>query len=214
MENNTERYNLAPGFSTIMSKAEKTRQYIIEKTAPIFNTKGFAGTSLSDLTEATGLTKGSIYGNFANKEEVALEVFKYNVGLVSQNMRADIRTHESSLDKLTAVFDFYRKNWKRLYARGGCAILNSAVEADDNLPFLKKSVQNSVKNFADNLVNIIDYGKKRNEIKKNIDSRAYAYTIITLIEGGVLMGKISNGPDLLFAALDRAQLIINQEMKK
>src|ERR1700722_8888899 len=63
-----------------ISKAERTRQFIIEKTAPIFNKKGYAGTSLSDITAATGLTKGSIYGNFADKDEVALAAFDYNIG--------------------------------------------------------------------------------------------------------------------------------------
>ena len=48
----------------MMTKAEKTKQYIIEKTAPVFNRKGFAGTSMNDIVEVTGLTKGSIYGNF------------------------------------------------------------------------------------------------------------------------------------------------------
>lgn len=43
-----------------MTKAEKTRNFIVEKTAPIFNMKGYAGTSLNDITAATGLTKGSI----------------------------------------------------------------------------------------------------------------------------------------------------------
>ncbi len=62
-----------------MTKAEQTRAFIIEKTAPLFNKKGFEGTSLSDMTTATGLTKGSIYGNFSNKDEVALEVFDYNL---------------------------------------------------------------------------------------------------------------------------------------
>ena len=60
------------------TKAERTRNFIIEKTAEIFNRKGYAGTSMSDITEATGLTKGSIYGNFENKEDVALAVFEYN----------------------------------------------------------------------------------------------------------------------------------------
>jgi len=50
-------------FHTIMGKAEKTRSYIIEKTAPILTLKVTAGTSMNDITEATGLTKGSIYGN-------------------------------------------------------------------------------------------------------------------------------------------------------
>lgn len=43
-----------------MNKAQRTRQFIVEKTAPIFNVKGYAGTSLADMTEATGLTKGSV----------------------------------------------------------------------------------------------------------------------------------------------------------
>jgi AcrR family transcriptional regulator len=66
-----------------MSKSEQTKAFIIEKTAPIFNKKGYAGTSLSDMTEATNLTKGSIYGNFANKDEVALAAFDYNLGRVN-----------------------------------------------------------------------------------------------------------------------------------
>ena len=43
-----------------MSKAENTKAYIVEQTAPIFNKKGYIGTSLTDLTEATGLTKGCV----------------------------------------------------------------------------------------------------------------------------------------------------------
>jgi len=60
-----------------MSKAEQTRQFIIEKTAPIFNKKGYFATSLSDITTATGLTKGSIYGNFKDKDDLALHVYTY-----------------------------------------------------------------------------------------------------------------------------------------
>lgn len=43
-----------------MTKAEKTQAYIIERTAPLFNAKGYAGTLINDLMEITGLTKGSI----------------------------------------------------------------------------------------------------------------------------------------------------------
>ena len=57
----------------MISKSEKTTKYIIETVAPIFNRKGYAATSMSDLTAATGLTKGAIYGNFKNKEELAIK---------------------------------------------------------------------------------------------------------------------------------------------
>ena len=52
------------------TKSFETKQYILEKIAPIFNKNGYAGTSLSDVTKATGLTKGAIYGNFKDKEEI------------------------------------------------------------------------------------------------------------------------------------------------
>ncbi|RZL99390.1 MAG: TetR/AcrR family transcriptional regulator, partial [Pedobacter sp.] len=74
----------------ITSKAERTRQLIIEQTAPIFNTKGYAGTSMNDLTAATGLTKGAIYGNFENKDEVAVAAFDYNFSKITEHLKGKI----------------------------------------------------------------------------------------------------------------------------
>src|ERR1700761_8902670 len=90
-----------------ISKAEKTRQFIIEKTAPIFNIKGYAGTSLSDMTEATGLTKGSIYGNFGNKDEVALAAFDYNLKKVESIIFGEMQHRKSSRDKLMTYVQIY-----------------------------------------------------------------------------------------------------------
>ena len=71
-------------------KSAITSQYIIEKVAPIFNKKGYVGTSLSDMTEATGLTKGSIYGNFKNKDGVAIEALKYNISIITDSFFIEI----------------------------------------------------------------------------------------------------------------------------
>ena len=62
-----------------MPRTENSSEYIIEKVAPLFNSKGYVGTSLSDLTKVTGMTKGALYCNFDNKEDIALAAFKYNV---------------------------------------------------------------------------------------------------------------------------------------
>ena len=48
----------------MLTKAEQTTQFIIEKVAPLFNQKGYAATSMSDITRVTGLTKGAIYGDY------------------------------------------------------------------------------------------------------------------------------------------------------
>src|SRR5258707_2125465 len=60
-----------------MTKGEQTRKKIVQAAAPIFNQRGYEGSSLNDLMEATGLQKGGIYRHFSSKEELAAEAFDY-----------------------------------------------------------------------------------------------------------------------------------------
>src|SRR5260370_8662436 len=60
-----------------MTKGEQTRKKIVAAAAPIFNQRGYDGSSLNDLMEATGLKKGGIYRHFSSKEELAAEAFAY-----------------------------------------------------------------------------------------------------------------------------------------
>lgn len=196
-----------------MSKAEKTREYIIEKSAPIFNKKGYAGTSLQDLIKATGLTKGSIYGNFENKDEVATAVFDYNITGVNKRIAEYVLPKNTATEKLIAITEYYRVNWKNVFEKGGCPLQNASIEADDNLPFLKSHVQNSVKRWIKSIGRLIELGKENGEFKKNISSEEYAYSIITLLEGGIMLGKIMNHQKYLLSALDRIVAIIKTEIK-
>ena len=58
----------------MLSKAERTSQHILETAAPVFNRLGYASTSMAEITKATGLTKGAIYGNFENKREISTSI--------------------------------------------------------------------------------------------------------------------------------------------
>lgn len=71
-----------------MGKAERTRAFIIQKSAPLFNIKGYENTSLSDIQEVTKLTKGAIYGNFKDKNELAIASFEYNCSRVLVKLKA------------------------------------------------------------------------------------------------------------------------------
>src|SRR5690606_33758546 len=139
-------------------KAERTRQFIIEKTAPLFNKKGFHGTSLLDITDATGLTKGSVYGNFKNKDELAIEAFRHNYFHLTQKIRENVNAAQSAIEKLLAFTQFYKNNYLAVFERGGCAILNTGTDADDNHPLLKEEVKTSLVNWKKLLVKILNDG--------------------------------------------------------
>ncbi|HKG05023.1 MAG TPA: TetR/AcrR family transcriptional regulator [Pedobacter sp.] len=198
----------------MMNKGDRTRQFIIEKTAVLFNTKGYSGTSLSDITTVTGLTKGSIYGNFANKDEVAIAVYEYNSGMLSDKLDKAINIMGSATEKLVAAVNFYRDNWRAEFDGGGCPILNASVEADDNLPFLREKVRESIKKWGAKLDRIIREGQDCGEFRQRIISQDYAYIIITLVEGGIMLGKITGEEKHLFLALDRIDKIIKEDIIK
>lgn len=196
-----------------MSKAEKTKQFIIEKTATLFNTKGYLSTSLSDITQATGLTKGSIYGNFENKDQVAIEVYKYNAGLLSQVMsRSFGDQYPTSIDKLHAFVDFYRKNWRSVFSNGGCPLMNAATEADDSFPVLKKQVKISFELWTAKITAVIQKGQENEELNSKINAEEYASLFVMLIEGGILLSKTMDDEKFLNQALDRVRKMIDTEL--
>ena len=196
-----------------MSKAEKTRQFIIEKTAPIFNRKGYAATSLADITEATGLTKGSIYGNFENKEEVVIEALRYNVSKRSGGLDEVISASQNPLDALIGMLEYHREKLMQVLKTGGCPMLNAATEADNHLDFLKNTVQRQFQGWQMKFIKVIEDGQAQGYFKKDISADNYAKEFIMLIEGGILLSGTLDDKKYMDLAVDRGIKIIETEIK-
>jgi TetR/AcrR family transcriptional regulator, transcriptional repressor for nem operon len=175
-----------------MGKADKTKEFILEKTAPIFNTKGYAGTSLSDMTEATGLTKGSIYGNFANKDEVALAAFDHNLKKVTRIIRLEMDKQKTIREKLLVYVNVYGNVFEHLLPVGGCPILNTAIEADDTHPALKKKAADAIASWRAKIILLLEDGIELKEFKAGIDAEQIALTIIAMIEGANMISHLTS----------------------
>lgn len=193
-----------------LSKAERTRKFIIERTAGIFNTKGYAGTSLSDLTEATGLTKGSIYGNFESKEQVALAVFDYNYFRIHHNTHDLINKAITYREKLLIYSTVYHDFMESSFPLGGCPILNTAIEADDTNRLLKNRVVEAILKWKENILKLIQEGSLAGEFKPVMDGSQMALSIIALIEGGVMIAKVTDSQKNLDEVLKTVEMLIDQ----
>jgi AcrR family transcriptional regulator len=56
------------------TKRDRTRSLLIEAAAEVIAAKGLDRTALEDVARRAGMTRGAIYGNFKNKEELFLAV--------------------------------------------------------------------------------------------------------------------------------------------
>ncbi|OXB04458.1 TetR/AcrR family transcriptional regulator [Flavobacterium pectinovorum] len=170
-----------------MSKADRTRQFIIEASAPIINKKGMAGTSLTDIMEATKLAKGGIYGNFENKEEICRESFLYLRSQLAGKLDTAVAQGTSAKAKLFSLLGVY-ENDKNMTE--GCPILNFGIEADDTNPVIKEQVKKAILAAQKRFYNIIENGINNKELSAEINPEHFSIKAFAMIEGGILCRKI------------------------
>ena len=173
-----------------ITKAEKTRRFIVKEAATLFNQQGFSGTSMQDIMLATGLTKGGLYGNFKSKEEIALASFEYAVEVVKKEVARRTHIIENTLDKLKAVVYFYKENLFTPPVEGGCPILNTSIEADDNNPVLREKVIEALDYWQQRIVYTMTKGIERKEIDSAVNVKEFASLFISTLEGGIMMSRI------------------------
>jgi AcrR family transcriptional regulator len=195
------------------TKSEETRQYIIEKAAPIFNMYGYAGTSMSQLTKAIGMTKGAIYGNFKDKDEIALAAFKFNVSQIGEKRSKIINAEENANDKLIAYANFSLDNFAELFKTGGCPLLSAATDSDFGHSKLKESVAKVIKAGLDYVASIIYDGIEKKQINKNIEAEKYATIFLSLLEGGFMLSQATGDAVYLRRNVEHILNLVNTKLR-
>ncbi|EFK34279.1 HTH-type transcriptional repressor nemR [Chryseobacterium gleum] len=179
-----------------MAKGEETRQFIIEKAAPIFNTKGIAATSMSDIMEATKLSKGSMYVHFENKEVLACAAVEHNMQMLSDQLQKTLSRFKTSREQLLAYIDFF-SDPNHPPVVGGCPLLNFGTEADDTNPIVKEKVNRGIKRGKKLLSGIIEKGIANKEFRADWNASDFATVVFAMLEGGHLMSRMSGNNDTM-----------------
>jgi AcrR family transcriptional regulator len=196
----------------MLTKAEKTSQFIIETSALYFNKHGFTGTSMSDLCNATGLTKGAIYGNFKNKEDLAVCAFNYLIRKAIGEINTALERQDSAIDKLIAFTLFYRDYYDRVIEYGGCPILNVGVDSLNHNQRLYKIVMDEVNKLTLFIEKILEQGKAEGSIKESIDARKVANKVYAQIQGSIFMAAMMDDKEQITSMLDHVDHTIASEL--
>ncbi|MDB5135653.1 MAG: TetR/AcrR family transcriptional regulator [Mucilaginibacter sp.] len=184
-----------------MTKAERTKQFILEQAAPIYNEKGIAGTNVDDVLEATKLTKGSIYSHFENKEDLSIQVSDYLLDKICSGINLAMKRENSAKGKIFAYLDF-NKTPLNTYIRGGCPIFNMAVESDDNNCTVKSKVSDIISTSQKNFASILRTGIEDGEFNSSLNPEAYAFKMFAAVEGATIMCRSMNNDQLMHGLIE------------
>src|SRR5687768_4020556 len=157
-----------------MRNPDQTKEKILLKSGVLFNTQGYKATSISDITTATGFTKGAIYRHFKSKAALEKETLFHLSSLMFEKLRAQIKCAGTAGDKLRAVFHYFESYVTNPEVKGGCPLMNAAIEADDSNPTLRKEAIKILDILRDSVIIKAKDGIRYKQIKKEIDLEFYA----------------------------------------
>jgi TetR/AcrR family transcriptional regulator, transcriptional repressor for nem operon len=174
-------------------KGRRTREHIVRETGAMLNMNGYAGTTVDDILQATGLTKGGLYRHFPDKETVALEGYRFNLEVVA-DLRASAVAHIGSpLERLRGLVQFGQDVISKLPLtglKGGCPILNLAIEADDTRPKHRQEARRAMDRWRSELISAGRAAREAGELARDFDPERFASLVISATEGGIAQSHL------------------------
>ncbi|MEW6387691.1 MAG: TetR/AcrR family transcriptional regulator [Thermodesulfobacteriota bacterium] len=174
---------------------------IIHESLRQFSTKGFMSTSISDILEVVGTSKGGLYNHFKSKEELLLAALSEARKIWRQRNLEGLDRLARPLDKLKKLLENYRDRYLADSENfpGGCIFVALAVELNDQQPHLAKEVNEGFLRFKGLIQRLLDQEKEAGRLKNDIDTGLVA----EMIFAGILGACVAYTSDKSRENLDR-----------
>lgn len=174
-----------------------------------FWNRGYAATSVEELTAATGLGKGSLYGAFGDKHSLFLRTLdEYCTaaidGVVAQLTQPDV----SAYDRLAAHVRAMAAEVAADTERRGCLMARSSAELGASDPDVDLVVRRSLTKWRAQLVGVIEQARRDGAVRADVDPQALATMLLALMRGLEALRKGGVEPARIKAAAEAALTVL------
>ena len=195
-------------------KGIQTRQNIIAKALQLFCIKGYYNTSINDILEATGLTKGGLYGHFASKEDLWYAVYDEALGIWREVVFRGIRSSTDPLERIQTLIenDIKTKLGNHVF-EGGCFFHSMLVELSGQSVAMSSRLMQGFNQLAGLLCNWLEQAEQQGLLKEDLIFNEIANYIIISLNGAAALYASSRDPAVLDQTLSQLRFYI-QQLKK
>ena len=193
------------------SKGTRTRRNIIEKSLQLFSVKGYYNTSVSDILEATDLTKGGLYGHFASKEDIWYAVYDEAVRIWKGIVFKGIRNNTDPLKRIEKFIENDLRNYLGTDVfDGGCFFLNMLVELSGQSASMSKQILRGFVRLSGLLRSWLEEADQKGMLQENLDLKEVANFIIISLNGAAALYISSRDKSILDQTVHQLRFYINQ----
>lgn len=180
----------------------------LDKALAVFSERGYHATSISELTEAMGLTSGSVYKAFKDKRGVFLAAFdryrKIRRGKITESMAGA----ETGRQKLRALLGLYAVSSHGESGRRGCLVVGSANEIATFDPEAAKRIEDAFTSNEEFILDLILIGQADGSVAPSIDAASAAISLLCVMNGMRVVGKTGSTAAEMNAVADTAMKLL------
>jgi len=177
------------------------REKIIHETLRLFSLKGFASTSIHDILDAAGTSKGGLYNHFKSKDDLFFAVLEESRKIWREKNLTGLDKIEDPLKKIVKLLENYKEQYLKDsdHFPGGCVFVTLAVELPHQLPHLAREVVEGFVHLKAMIKRLLDQAKETGELKDGANTEA----VTDMIFSGMLGASVMYGIDKSSDNLDR-----------
>ena len=196
------------------AKGELTRRNIIEKSLQLFSVKGYFNTSISDILQATGLTKGGLYCHFKSKEDVWRAVYDDAVSIWQTVVFKNIRSIADPLVRIEQTIENVLLNYlgKEIFD-GGCFFVNMLVELSGQSDAMGRHILKGFVGFSKLFQRWLAEAETDGLLKPGLNYREIADFIIITLNGAATLYMSTRESGIPRQANDQLRFFIRQLKK-
>ena len=169
-----------------------------------FWSRGYAATSVDDLSSVTGLGKGSLYGAFGDKHGLFMRALDDYVNSSLDTVRAQLRDPAfGAYDRLTRHIRAQVRAIAADKLRRGCMMAKSAAELSATDDTVERTVEHAYATWTTELANCIKEAQRDGSIDKKQNSQALATTVLAFMRGQEALHKGGVKPAQLKASAEQ-----------
>jgi TetR/AcrR family transcriptional regulator, transcriptional repressor for nem operon len=180
----------------ITRKGQATRDRIVAAAAALIYERGVAGTSTEDIQAAAGVSASQLYHYFADKRTLTRAVIDYQTDAIlgfQQPLLAALDSLDALRSWAAVIVDIQRSNG----FRGGCPLGSLASELAENDSAAREDIAASYRRWQDAIRAGLAAMRDRGELDESADIDKLATTLLTALQGGLLLTKtLHNGGPL------------------
>jgi len=183
---------------------EFDRDEVVHSAMQLFWRKGYRGTSVQSLVDATGVERGSLYNTFGSKRELFLAALDRYVDDVIEDHLADLEGAGSPLEGIRRLFGrvarFSAGSGKGL----GCLVTNSCVEMVPHDAEMEVRLQEIFGRMEEAFEGAITRARDEGEIDPDADPEALAAFLMNTLHGLRLTSKTNPDPERIDRVVETA----------